>query len=75
MKIPDPHPSKLVKLHFVGMVVWALLAIPTVLWWKESILWVGLMSVYAAWIGHFGAWDAARGELAATNQGDTTNAD
>jgi hypothetical protein len=29
------------------MWVWILLILPTVLWWKESILWVALMSLYA----------------------------
>jgi hypothetical protein len=31
----------------VLMWCWVALAIPTVLWWKESILWVALMSLYA----------------------------
>lgn len=44
------------------MVIWALALIPTVLWWKESILWVAAMSLYANWVGHFSAFDAARAE-------------
>lgn len=65
MKIPDPDPKFLVKFHFFMMIVWAILAIPTCLWWNQSILWVGLMSVYAAFVGHFGAWDAAKAEVSA----------
>lgn len=46
------------------MFVWAILAIPTILIWKESILWVAFMSLYANFIGHFSAFDAARAEKA-----------
>lgn len=53
------------RFHLVAMVTWALLLIPTVLWWKESILWVAGMSLYANFVGHFGAYQAARAERAA----------
>jgi hypothetical protein len=34
--------------HNIGeSMLWLLLGIPTVLWWKESVLWVALMSIYA----------------------------
>ena len=58
----DPDASALAKFHLVMMVVWASLAIPTVLLWKESILWVAFMSLYANFVGHFSGWDAARAE-------------
>lgn len=48
--------------HVAMMGVWALLAIPAVLWWKESILFVILVSLYANWVGHFSSWQAARAE-------------
>jgi hypothetical protein len=35
---------------------WALLAIPTALFWSNSVLWVGLMSVYACAGLHLGAF-------------------
>lgn len=47
-------------LHLVLTVVWALLLIPTLLWWKESILWVAIMSLYANFIGHWSTYQAAR---------------
>ncbi|MFZ6005620.1 MAG: hypothetical protein ACOYXM_16980 [Actinomycetota bacterium] len=58
----DPSPRHLVHFHLVMMIVWALLAVPTVLLWKESILWVAFMSLYANFVGHFSGWDAARAE-------------
>ena len=50
------------KIHGVAMIVWAALALPTVLFWKESILWVAFMSLYANFVGHASAWQAARAE-------------
>jgi hypothetical protein len=62
MKIPDPNPSTLVKFHFCMMCVWVLLFFPTVFLWNQSILWLAFMSLYANFVGHFGAWDAAKAE-------------
>lgn len=33
--------------HTYLLVFWVIMIIPTVLWWKESILWVAIMSLYA----------------------------
>jgi hypothetical protein len=62
MNLPDPKARSLVKFHLIMMCVWAGLAIPTVLFWRESILWVAFMSLYANFVGHFSGWDAARAE-------------
>jgi hypothetical protein len=35
------------RVHLALALVWAVLTIPTLLWWKNSILWVSLMSIYA----------------------------
>lgn len=61
----DPEPDTLVRFHLVMMVVWTALVLPTLLLWRESILWVAFMSLYANFVGHFGGWDAARAESAA----------
>ncbi len=57
-------------LHLVMMVVWAGLLVPTLLWWTESVLWVAIMSLYANFIGHFSAYDAARAEGKVAENGD-----
>jgi hypothetical protein len=61
----DPAPRALARFHLMMMFAWALLAIPTVLIWKQSILWVAFMSLYANFVGHFSGWDAARAETMA----------
>jgi hypothetical protein len=60
---------KIKAFHLMMMGVWALAAIPTVVWWKESILWVAFMSLYANFIGHFSAWNASRAEKKAEENG------
>lgn len=50
---------KSTKLHLTLAAVWALLLIPTLIWWKESILWVAGMSLYANFVGHLSSYEAA----------------
>lgn len=57
--IPVRH---LRRFHAGATVAWALLAVPSVLWWKDSILWVILLSVWANVASHFSAWQGARAE-------------
>lgn len=33
--------------HLYKKWLWVLLAVPTVLWWSDSILWVLIISIYA----------------------------
>ena len=58
------------KMHLVLALVWAILTIPTLLWWKNSILWVSLMSIYAIVISHLAAYSAAHAEKAASKAMD-----
>lgn len=50
------------KLHLTLTIVWGLLIIPTVVWWSESILWIGLISVYANFASHWSAYQGTRAE-------------
>ncbi len=52
------------RIHAVLTVVWLGLAIPTMLWWKDSVPWVAWMSLYANFVGHWSAWQATRAEEA-----------
>lgn len=57
--------STLVRVHAFLTVAWLALLLPTLLWWRESILWVATMSLYANVVGHWSAWQAARAESVA----------
>jgi hypothetical protein len=39
---------------------WVLMVVPTLLWFKESVLFVALVSIYALVIGHISTAEAAR---------------
>lgn len=48
------------SIHLVLLIVWILLLIPTVTVWRDSVLWVGYMSIYAIWFIHIDGFSAAR---------------
>jgi hypothetical protein len=50
------------RYHLVMMAVWPALAVPAVLWWKDSIVFVILLSLYANFAGDFSGYQAARAE-------------
>lgn len=54
----------MVRLHALMTIIWVMLTIPTLLWWRDSILWVLIMSLWANASTHWGAWQAARAEQA-----------
>lgn len=62
-----PHPTAraLAGVHLTLTTVWALLTIPTLVWWRESILWVAFMSLYANVAAHWSAFQGARAERSA----------
>jgi hypothetical protein len=52
------------RFHFWATIMWCLLIPPTILWWRDSVFWVALMSLYANLIGHWSSYQAARVEEA-----------
>lgn len=59
MKLTATH---LRRFNGVATLVWLALVIPTVLFWRESILWIAIMSVWANVAASFGAWASFRTE-------------
>lgn len=55
-------PRRVAILHYALAGVWVLLLIPTLLLWKNSVLWVASMSLYANFVGHLSAAKASRAE-------------
>ena len=49
------------------------MAVPTLIWWKESILWVAFMSLYANFVGEDSADEAAQAKKEARENGTTEN--
>lgn len=50
------------RVHWTLTLVWVSLAVPTLLWWRESVLWVALMSLYANVAGHWSAAQASEAD-------------
>jgi hypothetical protein len=69
LNLPKLSPRGSVIVHRVAQWTWACLAIPTLLWWRESILWVAFMSLYANFVGHASAAEAAEAKELHSNSG------
>lgn len=50
------------RFHLTMVFVWLLLSVPGIIYWKESILFVIILSLYANMEGSFAAYMAARSE-------------
>ncbi len=61
------------RCHLVAAVMWVGLAIPSFIWWKDSVLWVILISIYANIVGHLSGYSAARADQAAEESEDSTS--
>ncbi|MDE4746427.1 hypothetical protein [Klebsiella pneumoniae] len=61
------------RCHLVAAVMWEGLAIPSLIWWKDSVLWVILISIYANIVGHLSGYSAARADQAAEESEDSTS--
>lgn len=47
------------RVHLILAAVWLTMILPTLIWWKESVLWIGLMSCYALFAAHVASYQAA----------------
>ncbi|HCB1113242.1 TPA: hypothetical protein MYN58_001511 [Klebsiella quasipneumoniae subsp. similipneumoniae] len=59
------------RCHLVAAVLWVGLAIPSLIWWRDSVLWVILISIYANIVGHLSGYSAARADQAAEENEDS----
>lgn len=48
--------------HLMLAWVWVLLAVPALIWWKDSVLFVILLSLYANWEASMSAWNAKKAQ-------------
>jgi hypothetical protein len=67
LKVKAADPKVWKKFHMSATIFWFVAIIPTVVFWSESVLWIGLVSCYANMVGHFGAWQASRAEDSENN--------
>ena len=48
------------KVHIGLTAFWALMMVPTILFFKDSVLWVSIVSIYALVASHWSAYEAAQ---------------
>lgn len=53
------------RRHMILAVTWVVLAIPALLWWKDSVLFVIILSLYANMEASLAAYNAQRKEKTA----------
>lgn len=65
-------PVFVTNFHKYATFAWMILIIPSLLWWRESVAWVVLMSAWANVAGHWSSYQASRVEKKQDEQVDTT---
>jgi hypothetical protein len=60
MFFEDEHLDR--KVHGALAVAWFFIAIPAVLWWRNSVPFLVYVSVYANFVGHWSSYQAAKAE-------------
>jgi hypothetical protein len=59
-------PKNAARVHLCLTFFWLASLLPTVLWWKDSILWVGIMSCWANVAAHWASYQGSCAEMAAS---------
>ena len=57
------RPEFLKAFHGWMTVIWAILIPVSVVFLRDSVPWIVLMSVWANFVGHFSSWQATRVEV------------
>lgn len=64
------EPKTWVRTHGFLAVTWTLLMIPSILWWRNSVSWIVLMSAWANVAGSAASWQAARADRNSVSMDD-----
>jgi len=56
-------PAALRRIHGWGTIVWLVLAVPAVFFWRDSVPFLVFISIYAVVVSHWSGWQAARVEV------------
>jgi hypothetical protein len=60
--MPTLTPKTWSRVHLALTVVWVLLMVPSLLWWRESVPWLVVMSVWANVAGSAASWQSAKAD-------------
>lgn len=62
MRLRPPSPKTWARVHLTLTVFWALLTIPAVTLWKDSVPFLVSISMAALVLGSIASWTAAKGD-------------
>ena len=54
------------SIHKYITILWIVLIIPSLVWWRDSVPWLVFMSVWANVASHWSSWQGARAEIEAS---------
>lgn len=63
--------ERLERFNLIMTVVWVVLLVPTLMWWRNSIMWVLIVSLYANAAAHWSAYQGSRASVKAEANGDS----
>lgn len=63
-------PSTWIYIHGSLVIVWAVLIGPAIIWWRDSVAFVVLCSVYANVAGSAASWQSARADCNSPSSAD-----
>lgn len=61
------------QAHLILTILWIIAIVPTLVWWKDSVLWVALMSLWANIASHLAAYTAAKAGKAIQENADSSS--
>jgi len=71
----SPSPRVWVRVHGALVLVWMLMTIPAVLFWKDSVPFLVAVSIYANVAGSAASWQAARADCNSPTREDLKRLD
>lgn len=64
------QPGTWVRVHAGLTVTWAVLIIPSVLYWRDSVAWLVIMSAWANVAGSAASWQSAKADCRSVSPAD-----
>jgi hypothetical protein len=55
-------PHRIAMFHLGMVIFWSIAVFPTVIWLKDSVLWVAFLSLWANVVSHAAAYSASKAE-------------
>ena len=62
------NPENRAKVHIYAAIFWAIMIIPTLLWWTNSVPYLVALSLYAIITGHISSSEANKAEIITKKQ-------